>query len=184
MHMLFHANAPVWRHFIFFKSCNIKNMRKRTFGYVLSENSDLSSLGAHIRRYFCLMFRHILWVYTCAAWKCDMMTQITEIRSAGTSTLSDFDFHYVHERSLRPRVSLSTGIRSDCVESWLTLVFNGVHSTKHFIHVTGQLSRLKYIYSRSFRYSRNSMARTYLGPWNCFRDMGKSSHWGLIIAPG
>ena len=33
-------------------------------------------------------------------------------------------------------------------------------------------------------YSRTSMARTPLGPWKFVRDMGSSSHWGLIMAPG
>ena len=28
------------------------------------------------------------------------------------------------------------------------------------------------------------MARTSLGPWKFIRDMGSSSHWGLIMAPG
>ena len=32
-------------------------------------------------------------------------------------------------------------------------------------------------------YSRTSMARTSLGPWKCVRDMGSSSHWGLIVVP-
>ena len=33
-------------------------------------------------------------------------------------------------------------------------------------------------------YSRTSMDRTSLGPWKFVRDMGSSSHWELIIAPG
>ena len=32
-------------------------------------------------------------------------------------------------------------------------------------------------------YSRTSMARTSLGPMKFVRDMGSSSHWGLIMAP-
>ena len=32
-------------------------------------------------------------------------------------------------------------------------------------------------------YSRTSMARTSLEPWKFVRDMGNSSHWGLIMAP-
>ena len=33
-------------------------------------------------------------------------------------------------------------------------------------------------------FSRTSMARISLGPWNEFvRDTSSSSHWGLIIAP-
>ena len=32
-------------------------------------------------------------------------------------------------------------------------------------------------------YSRTAMARTSLGPWKFVRDMGSSSHWGLIMAP-
>ena len=28
------------------------------------------------------------------------------------------------------------------------------------------------------------MAQTALEPWTFARDMGSSSHWGLIIAPG
>ena len=32
-------------------------------------------------------------------------------------------------------------------------------------------------------YSRTSMARTSLGPWKFVRDMGSSSHWGLIMEP-
>ena len=32
-------------------------------------------------------------------------------------------------------------------------------------------------------YSRTSMARTSSGPWTFVRDMGSSSHWGLIITP-
>ena len=32
-------------------------------------------------------------------------------------------------------------------------------------------------------YSRTSMARTSLGPWKFVRDMGSSSHRGLIMAP-
>ena len=28
------------------------------------------------------------------------------------------------------------------------------------------------------------MARTSLGPWKFVRDMGSSSHYGLIITPG
>ena len=35
-----------------------------------------------------------------------------------------------------------------------------------------------------FIYSRISVARTSLGPWKFVRDMGSSSHWGLIIAQG
>ena len=31
--------------------------------------------------------------------------------------------------------------------------------------------------------SRTSMARTSLEPWKFFRDMGSSSHWGLIMTP-
>ena len=31
-------------------------------------------------------------------------------------------------------------------------------------------------------YSKTSMARTSLGPWKFIRDMGSSSHWGLIMA--
>ena len=33
------------------------------------------------------------------------------------------------------------------------------------------------------KYSRASMARTSSGPWKFVRDMGSSSHWGLIMAP-
>ena len=33
-------------------------------------------------------------------------------------------------------------------------------------------------------YSRTSMARTSLGPQKIVRDMGSSSHCGLIIVPG
>ena len=32
--------------------------------------------------------------------------------------------------------------------------------------------------------SQTSMARTSFGPWHFVRDIGSSSHWGLIIAPG
>ena len=28
------------------------------------------------------------------------------------------------------------------------------------------------------------MAWTFLGPWKFVRDMGRSSHWGLLLAPG
>ena len=28
------------------------------------------------------------------------------------------------------------------------------------------------------------MAQTSLGPWKFVRDMGSSSHWGLIMEPG
>ena len=35
-----------------------------------------------------------------------------------------------------------------------------------------------------FNYSRTSMARTSLGPYKIVRDMGSSSHWGLIMVPG
>ena len=35
-----------------------------------------------------------------------------------------------------------------------------------------------------FSYSGTSMAQTSLGPWKFVRDMGTSSHWGLIITPG
>ena len=38
-------------------------------------------------------------------------------------------------------------------------------------------------YSSSY-YSRTSVTRTSLGPWECVRDMGSSSHCGLIVAPG
>ena len=31
-------------------------------------------------------------------------------------------------------------------------------------------------------YSRTSMTRAALGPWKFVRDMGRSSHWGLIMA--
>ena len=33
-------------------------------------------------------------------------------------------------------------------------------------------------------YSRTSMARTSLGPWKLVRDMGNSSHFGLIMTRG
>ena len=33
-------------------------------------------------------------------------------------------------------------------------------------------------------YSRTSIARTSLGPGKFVRDMGNSSHWGLIMAQG
>ena len=33
-------------------------------------------------------------------------------------------------------------------------------------------------------YSRNSIARTPLGPWRFNLVLGRSSNWGLIIAPG
>ena len=33
-------------------------------------------------------------------------------------------------------------------------------------------------------YSRTSMARTSLGPWQCVRFVGSSSHCGLIMVPG
>ena len=33
-------------------------------------------------------------------------------------------------------------------------------------------------------YNRNSMARTFLEPWKFVRDMGSSSHWGLVMATG
>ena len=32
-------------------------------------------------------------------------------------------------------------------------------------------------------YSQTSMARTSLGPWKFVRNMGSSSHWGLIMTP-
>ena len=35
-----------------------------------------------------------------------------------------------------------------------------------------------------YLYSKISMARTSLGPWKFIRDMGSSSHWGLIMALG
>ena len=35
---------------------------------------------------------------------------------------------------------------------------------------------------REFISSKTSMARTCLGPWKFIRDMGSSSHWGLIMA--
>ena len=34
------------------------------------------------------------------------------------------------------------------------------------------------------QYSRTSMARTSLGPWKFVREMGSSSQWDLIMAPG
>ena len=34
-----------------------------------------------------------------------------------------------------------------------------------------------------WRYSQTSVTRTSLGPWKFVRDMGSSSHWGLIMAP-
>ena len=36
----------------------------------------------------------------------------------------------------------------------------------------------------AYMYSRTSMARTSLGLWKFVRDMGSSSHWGLIMAQG
>ena len=33
-------------------------------------------------------------------------------------------------------------------------------------------------------YSWTSMTRTLFGPWKHIRDMGSSSHWGFIMAPG
>ena len=33
-------------------------------------------------------------------------------------------------------------------------------------------------------YSRTSLARTSLGPWKFVRDMGRSSHYELTMAPG
>ena len=41
-----------------------------------------------------------------------------------------------------------------------------------------------YVAYSKFMYSRTSVARTSLGSWKFVRDMGSSSHWGLIIAPG
>ena len=34
------------------------------------------------------------------------------------------------------------------------------------------------------QYSQTSMARTSLGPWKFVREMGSSSQWDLIMAPG
>ena len=34
------------------------------------------------------------------------------------------------------------------------------------------------------KWSTTSMARRSLGPWKFIRDMGGSSHWGLIMPPG
>ena len=34
------------------------------------------------------------------------------------------------------------------------------------------------------KYSRTSMARTSMGPQKIVRDMGSSSHWGIIMVPG
>ena len=33
-------------------------------------------------------------------------------------------------------------------------------------------------------YSQTSMAGTSLGPWEFVRNMGSTSYWGLIMAPG
>ena len=41
----------------------------------------------------------------------------------------------------------------------------------------------KYQEMLKYKYSRTSMARTSLGPWKFVRDMGSSSHLGLIMAP-
>ena len=39
------------------------------------------------------------------------------------------------------------------------------------------------IFRSEEKYSRTSMSRTSLDPWKFVRDMGSSSHWGLIMAP-
>ena len=46
-----------------------------------------------------------------------------------------------------------------------------------------RLSRCEAESETERKYSRTSMARTSLGPWKFVRDMGSSSHWGLILAP-
>ena len=43
---------------------------------------------------------------------------------------------------------------------------------------------LSALYRTSSSYCKTLMARTALGPWKFIRDMGSSSHWGLIMAPG
>ena len=53
-------------------------------------------------------------------------------------------------------------------------------------HKAGHIIILNHIIKTYFVtaiYSRTSTARTSLGPWKCVRDMGSSSHWGLIMVP-
>ena len=53
-----------------------------------------------------------------------------------------------------------------------------------FLFVQVQLlGRTRHFFFILSSYSRISMARTSLGPWKFVRDMGSSSHWGLIMAP-
>ena len=66
-----------------------------------------------------------------------------------------------------------------------TTTYSGTSSNGHLnnspLHITAI-----FLISRSavLLYSRTSMAQTSLGPWKIVRDMGSSSHWGLIIGPG
>ena len=39
-------------------------------------------------------------------------------------------------------------------------------------------------YLKLWEYSRTLMAKTSFGPWQFVREVGSSSHWGLIMAPG
>ena len=53
--------------------------------------------------------------------------------------------------------------------------------TKELIIIACGNERVK---CTSVYYYRRSMTRTSLGPWKCVRDMGSSSHRGLIMAQG
>ena len=52
------------------------------------------------------------------------------------------------------------------------------------LNTKSNLWRYQGFLSSEYKYSRTSLARTCLGQWIFIRDMGSSSHWGLIIAPG
>ena len=42
----------------------------------------------------------------------------------------------------------------------------------------------KHVQNDAIKYIRTSVTRTCSGPWKFVRDIGSSSHWGLIMTPG
>ena len=61
-------------------------------------------------------------------------------------------------------------------------VFVMVHRSAGHAHKIHLIHIIKTYFVTAI-YSRTSTARTSLGPWKCVRDMGSSSHWGLIMVP-
>ena len=65
------------------------------------------------------------------------------------------------------------------------IVWNGraIHDSNKLQKIQNEAACIVYTLNRA-NYSRTSMARTSLGLWKIFWDMGSSSHRGLIMVQG